>query len=260
MKLLSKLAIFTFGISAVLVSSGAMAQYSASTSASITNIGYQLFDLDPTDGITPGITFSSLYNESASSFSSARDSDLNRTDSQTIASLDPISTSVTLGGVSASSAYSANGFSSSGQIGREGSYYSYGRTIYNFQLTPKTLLVYFGDVSETADRNATGSNYTGASVSAQIVELNSAGGFNQNSNFYRGVSLYGDLTSGRLDTTFVLSVINDNAVAINGFVYMQTYLDGTVSAVPEPETYAMMLGGLVLLSVLAKRRSHKSLS
>ena len=34
-------------------------------------------------------------------------------------------------------------------------------------------------------------------------------------------------------------------------------LNGNVAAVPEPETYAMMLGGLVMLGALARRRKQK---
>lgn len=36
------------------------------------------------------------------------------------------------------------------------------------------------------------------------------------------------------------------------------YFDGSVTAVPEPETYGMMLAGLVLIAITARRRSRQA--
>jgi hypothetical protein len=59
----------------------------------------------------------------------------------------------------------------------------------------------------------------------------------------------------------VISFSNKGNTSLNGIVnsYAQTYIGdyGSTAPVPEPETYAMMLGGLALLGVVARRRKQK---
>ncbi|WP_220459806.1 FxDxF family PEP-CTERM protein [Rugamonas fusca] len=69
----------------------------------------------------------------------------------------------------------------------------------------------------------------------------------------------GKLKSGNLVYTGGAPLTMDVWGKIDGS-YKQAYFNGSVSvtAVPEPETYGMLLGGLALMGVVARRKAKKS--
>lgn len=72
----------------------------------------------------------------------------------------------------------------------------------------------------------------------------------------RNLNFTGDLAAGSTtQASFNLSPFDPGAGNTTTFTLTQT---PTVSAIPEPETYAMLLAGLLLMGGIAKRKSNKS--
>lgn len=71
------------------------------------------------------------------------------------------------------------------------------------------------------------------------------GGFNANSGFVAGVN------------TLEFVVTNQAQTSGNPTGLRVEFLDSSVNAVPEPSTYAMLLGGLALLGAVARRRHQQ---
>jgi hypothetical protein len=69
----------------------------------------------------------------------------------------------------------------------------------------------------------------------------------------------GNLTNSNLLTAghYYYKVTGDGAGLSGGFYSLTSTLTSTVPAVPEPETYAMMLAGLAAIGYVARRRKPK---
>ncbi len=124
-----------------------------------------------------------------------------------------------------------------------------------------TQLILFGSVLANATGNqfgASGDSNASAGVFVQITDSEVLGGpSTQSATFERDVSTIGSPNNGHFDGGFSLEFTNRNAAALNGNFALSTYAAGAVvSAVPEPETYAMMLAGLALMSAFGRRRAR----
>jgi hypothetical protein len=82
--------------------------------------------------------------------------------------------------------------------------------------------------------------------------------------YFFGVGGVGDFTITGIETSAGLDPSNPNAFitgltfsGVGDFTGTMTPLTATVAAVPEPETYALMLVGLVLMASLDRRRRRK---
>lgn len=265
MKTLAKFVSATILFGTALFSSSTMAQ--ANSSAGISDTSYQLIDLDATDGIAPTITFFSTNGSSTARVLTGTYSDgysssatRNSTSSRAIG----VSVGDEVAGASAN--YSGGTFGSlytSGQINDVGNYSAAQSFSTGFTLAPKTLLVVFGHMSGKAvggmywDQNASSS--ADISLSGYLTPY---GGYQSSQVSASAYTYYGG--ASQFDREFGLSFINGTSTELSGNFRVSTSVDGVnniaaAAPVPEPETWAMLLGGLALLGAIARRRKQERL-
>ena len=251
-------------ISAALIGTTALAQ--VHSSASISSTSYQLIDLDLTDGISTDINFAdnrafSFANVLTGTFSDGFSSSANRNSTSNRA----IGVSVGDASAGAASSYSGGIFgalASSGQANEQGNYNTFQSFNTSFTLTPKTLLVFFGRISGRAESGlsfAQNSN-SSAAISFSGNLLPNGSGF-QSSSINDSANSFIFSNSNQFDKQFSLSFINGNAVELTGNFSATTSISGInndtfPAPIPEPETYAMLLAGLSIMGVMARRRTR----
>lgn len=267
---------------------GAPAAHAASSAdASFTGIGFQLIDLNPTDGIAPWISFAAGARTEVSAWVSAPFSSQSGSAARP-GVLQTVQTSAAIdNGTAAAQAgpdsLSASGFtegllpfetgfgSSTFQASARGASWWSG-----FTLSPNTLLVITGlgqvQASTTVGLDASfNSESASAQISLSVSGQGIDGGGQQSSS--DGLSTYASWTSvwnGQSwgyagesrsgSDTLSASFLNISGQSITGTLDLNVSLSGhsavaaPTQAVPEPSTWALMLGGLGLCASLARRR------
>jgi hypothetical protein len=261
MKNFSNVSIAAVIFGATMIGNSAMAQ--VSSTANVRSTGYQLIDLDLNDGVSPWITFVNTSNAANAQISVGTYSDgFTSAASRNASSPRPIGVSVGDANAGAAASYSGGVFgslASNGQTNDQGSYSANQSFNTSFVLSPKTILVYFGEISGTVSSAVPYYQNTQSSASASLNgSLLPGYGGQQSSSINNSLyNYYGG--SNQFNQSFTLSFVNGNAVELNGNFSANTSTYGSNSiaaarAVPEPETYAMMLAGLAGLGFVARRK------
>lgn len=274
--LLTTLALSTFAIA----SSAAHASPAASvSSASLTNFSYQLVDLNTFDNLAPSITFnlystgnvSSLIDTSAQQNRYATATLLN-TDalintSRTLSTTNTAASGSTTAGTGAYGLINSSAYASGSAIGAssalDGSNSYQSKSFITSFLSSYTVSAFTGVVFyANANVQASASNLPAhadpatnfASASASL-ELSGPG-----QTAFNGKMAYADSATGNGADSgrIAVSYFNFTNLSQEGHLRAYASTEGSVSvaAVPEPESYAMLLAGLGLMAGIARRRNQ----
>lgn len=264
MKLLSKLAVLLLGSGVALSSGSAMAQFVSN--AQISQTGWRLIDLDVNDGITPSITFFDVATHSGAAFNGFNAAGY-LSDFKNGSGNQPISTSVNYQQSHSASSFADGGLQSIAQLKHAGYVSTFQEFNAWFELTPHTRLEYFGNASARAKNDGTGhsdgnpsSAYSSTVLQVNLTANGQQGGGSGDSpahHYFASTGIGAVMGENHLNENFSIRYENTNDQAFNGKLQLSTYVYGTAPAVPEPETYAMMLGGLALVAAYARRRRSK---
>ena len=233
----------------------------ATATASLSNFQVQVFDLNPLDGIAAAVTFAS----GAQVYAYSTDvTAVSNYDSNVAGSA--LSVSALVGNASSAASTAAGDFFTPGSgpgasasvsvagLGAQanGSGYSLQS---NFTLTANTLLIFSASTSGvTAARSLAGETAQGyASVNLSSND-NSQYSYGQS---YAYVADNSNYTS--LNPFIQASFVNLTAGDTTGYAYAYAaaYATGGIAPVPEPETFALMLAGMLSIGLFAHRRNSR---
>jgi hypothetical protein len=241
----------------------------SSATATITGFSFVLYDLDPSDGIDPELTFT--YEQSSSSayvYSSAESAD--DSDWQP-GNFVPTSATALLAFGNASAATDASSATASGSVsgpgyGGEGYFSANAYGVDNgFTLTPwtgvKLTATSEGTASTGPSSGSSGNDYASAYGQLQTT-IYGDNGYEYHSSSrqayascgtWDGIACSGE--SNSFSGTFSVSYANFSDDAVAGYIsaYASAYGRSTVP-VPEPQTYLMLLAGLAGVSAVVRRR------
>lgn len=271
-------------IAAAIAAISATPAFAASSaSASLGNFQYFLTDLNLDDAFAPWIIFENASNSrvgggivdpissSYPSFSQIGTSDYASVNGSISTALGQAKAEVAGGSVYVGHALQASGYS----LGEQVYYFSYAENNsehkgkYNFTLGPYTQVIFSAPASlqtqTTIGYDGVNDEWAAAQADLQIEELN--GSFHA-ADFVFARASYDNIfnpSNGsyeyygqNINNSRLLGVTwanSDEVEKIGGLhAFVQAYGLSNVQAVPEPETYAMLLAGLGLIGFTARRR------
>lgn len=267
----------------------------SSSSASIGPLSITLFDLNPGDGITPSITFSQgaglgSVAEAFVEYASGASAGNAQVGSGPWAS---VMADVPMGSVYAAAQVAQAGPAGNGALlsaagaasnvaGPLGLFQSYAARAYvpesldlsaTFTLSANTFAIFSAPSTVIAQAQGVSalncgclSDYAYANVSFDVFGpgLNGAGSQSSWDYLEIAVSSYlpGDTQSDSQSRSLSVSFANSTSGDLSGVFAAYVSVDGQAFAnpVPEPETYALMLGGLGVVALAAARRRRRRVS
>ncbi|WP_229422151.1 PEP-CTERM sorting domain-containing protein [Massilia aquatica] len=231
----------------LLACAPAQAAYGNAT-ASLNNIRFELIDLDLTDNISPSITFTST---SASGRLTSYPYPSDKYDFVTSSGFESVDKVFTYGGGSLN-----NGPASMraevhlGPAPRAGSLNMSGSTTQNlnFILSPSTRLLFTAEANVNVQQEGITRPYTSATLNGYMSStINGVAGYEHFTSALEG--------SAGAGSEFLRGMLDSGTGVGTGQLSASTYTDFSYypSAVPEPETYGMLLAGLLVVGGVARR-------
>lgn len=251
---------FFIGLATLLIQS-LPAHATSNANANLSNLQFTITDLDINDGIKSNLSWLESNNYILGSVRNQRDSNpqdlFYQRNNNTFL---PLYDSAEMLTAFALAAVNGESHSDAGAIGAgysqtPDSRYNFGSGFgANFVLTAKSQLVITMDASTEA-KTTTG--YDFASAGAFLVANTVSPGWGNGYQDYIRVNA-GLGQSSYSARQLVLTLVNPFSNSVN--VSVSAYVDGLgftdISAVPEPETYAMLMAGLGLLGFCARRKKE----
>lgn len=290
---------FKFALTAVALAAAASANATSFASASIGPIQVQLIDLNPLDGVTSTITFGSgisTYNYGYTYSNNGADvsnsPSLSGSGSVNANTANASISQSFIGGTASSlqgATVSTSGQASGSSTGAQSYYYGYitAPNYSSFTLSANTAVVFsaLGTASAQTTVGYDAVNYRYEYASSNVsLGVNGTGPIGNTGNQSSSDSLsssashtyqssYDPVTGAWTGYTYVgqqasnssvlsVSFMNFSSGDKSGTIYAQAYVNGysnIAAAVPEPETYAMLLAGLGVIGAVARRRRARTL-
>lgn len=226
--------------------SPAMASTSATASIDWSTLSITLFDLDPSDGITPSFSWSAQSTQ-VLSFASTSSNDSSADWTSALSVLDAPATAWADAGVlHAESTRLASDLTPYGSAEAE-------RTA-GFSISAHTLALISVSASYAVSTGApTDAAFAGADLSTWGPAATGVGvqeNFGGIGSYLEQFGLAPDAQSGTVSVTFA----NLTGALMGGEFSVSVYAGTSVAAVPEPGSYAMFLAGLGLMGLMARQR------
>lgn len=255
MNLISKFSLLAIALSAALFSGSAMAE--KSTSASVTNLHFELIDLNLNDGTAPGLQFTSMSTLAQQSLGNATTGSTLKEYYNRGTDLKAINHTLALAqfGTQAVARFDGNldgsSFASGSALG-QGFYKSATNVDVEFLLLPYTQLIVTGTLTAQV-LNQPGSNFPGLQFADAIVY-----GYDDFGPFpTQEASVTAVRNQATQTADFRLNFYNPQPWEQYGSFSRFVRAEGNnVLAVPEPESWAMMVAGLGLLGFMVRRRAR----
>lgn len=254
MKIIKLSSALAIAASTVLMSAGTSAHASGdailNNTASITNFGFRLVDLDLNDGVAPTVAFTNVFSET---FSQACECGGGVFDGANYTYEYPsnIDTSSVYDNSETRSSISPLQYVTSGFLTGLGYFRSIALTSMDFKLSANTKLVFFGTASASVTGGYDDHNpgyYNGAGVNMAI----------ENNSYGRFISSLQSGATNSFTENFEVEYANNLARAFDGHADIGTGASAHVSEVPEPTSYLMLGAGLLLIGGVARRRAQRS--
>lgn len=239
--------------SVLALSSGAAAAQATVAQASLSDYGYQLVDLDLTDGITPEVTFNTTF-RGVLTGAVAHYEDTMYFEGAGSPDGEPASSSSSAGSAAVEAWYSAGEIGARGSIGGAGQYLAGAGWYADYTLSANTKLVFTGHAAASVQPGAFVTDQSSAvSVSVLFAPIGEDGSSSQ-PYYARAATHPGIPETANFDEWFTLEVVNADSKALSSQMYIAINATGDVSPVPEPATWLMLGAGLALTAGLARRR------
>lgn len=251
MRKLNTLAAIAAAMGIALLAAGSPAHAASNaTSGSVTQLSYQLIDLDLNDGITPSLTFTSTVNRQLASigYSDQRETLQSEAFGElTIANAyGNVRSGVTSTSASASGALAPSVPDGTGL-------YVTAHRLQSFTLSANTGVTWSALGSLSADHTASGggsaSVYFGGSLDDAVDDVSEYGHFGDSARTTLGSGVYqlGGYLASRVAATGYVSAY----VEISNHAFVE------IPPVPEPESYAMLAAGLLVVGAARRRKSAR---